>query len=118
MNPDKAGVTYQSIQPGREYVYVVGNDLPDVQIDFDINVYKESYECVYEYEMPDGNIANMFLIVYDIYGNELKHFTYNSTSKVVCEYECDKDETFVFELYINDQLVDKKTLSSQLVQGE
>ena len=117
-NITKAGVTYQSIEAGREYVYVVGGELPNVYIDFHINVYKPSYKCVYEYETPDNTVTNMFLIVYDAKGNELKHFTYNSTNKAICELDGDEGEVFVFELYVNDQLVDKETLVTQLVQGE
>ena len=47
-----------------------------------------------------------------------EHFTYNSTNKAICELDGDESEVFVFELYVNDQLVDKETLVTQLVQGE
>ena len=89
------------------------NDLRDL---IPIDEFENSYSIIVDGVPAEGNLQVNPRLFYK--GNELKHFTYNSTNKAICELDGDESEVFVFELYVNDQLVDKETLVTQLVQGE
>ena len=105
-----AGVIWQSIEANKEFVYAVDGTPPNMQIDFEINVVKEMYKCIYEYDTPEGELKNFNLIIYDSSGEQVGEKIFSSTNKVVYEFMGEENKSFVFELYVDNQLVDKKTL--------
>lgn len=107
------GVTWQSVTPGEEYIFIKGDTHEEIVIDVDINVIKISYKIVYEYETSDGSTDNFELIMYDVGGNQIgEGRTFPSTNKVYFEYQCQSEETVTFELYNNHRLIEKKAMTA------
>ncbi len=111
------GVSWQSLEGGMEINHVITDDAPMPQLDFNINVVKKTYKCIYEFETPDGDAKDFLLIVYTSSGDLVDEFTYTATSSVFCDYPGERSESYIFELYVDNQLVDKKTISAKLSEG-
>ncbi len=108
-----AGVSWQSIEANKEYIYAANSTPPSMQIDIEINVVKKLYKCVYEYDTPEGELKNFNLVIYDMNGEQLDEKKFSSTNKVVYEFLGEENKSFVFELYVDNQLVDKKTMVAE-----
>ncbi len=108
-NSSSAGVSWQSITAGKEYSYLIGTEPPSIQIDFEINV---ANKCVYEFETPDGQKKDFNLIIYNSSGEQVDERNFSSTNNVVFEFSAVEEGSYTFELYVDNQLVDKKTLNT------
>ncbi len=111
------GVSWQSVEAGKEIVYVIGEDTPSPQIDININVVKKTYKCIYEYESPDNTNEDYTLIIYTHDGDMIDEFTYTDTNKVFCEYPCNGSDSYMFELYVNNQMRDSRLITAKLTEG-
>ncbi len=103
------GVSEQKPQADVEYSYAYNEEPPVIQIDFNINIVKKIYNFTYEFETPEGDNKNFTLIIYNSNDDTVEECDYIGTNKVVREVEIIEGESYRFELYVDNQLVDKKT---------
>lgn len=113
-NKNQTGVIWQSVEGDKELPYPLSAE--NKIIDIAIAVYGQDYICVYEYSVPDEYMGkNLELLITDS-NNVQKEYKFENISedKIAYEYESSlsKSELVVFELYYNNQVVDKKTIET------
>ncbi len=113
-NPDELGVQWQSIDPGTPYLYIEGEEPPEVTIDFTVNI-SSGYRCVYEYAVPEEYRAQTLeLLVYNQNNEQIDYRRYVDAVFVSLEYSSEKPETITFELYFVNTCIDKKVLMTSM----
>ena len=113
-NKNQAGVIWQSIEGNKELPYPLSNE--NKKIDIAVAVFGEDYVCVYEYSVPDEyKNKDLDLLITDS-NNVQKEYKFQNVSenKITYEYTSNlsKSENVVFELYYNNQVIDKKTIET------
>ena len=112
-DPNALGVSWQSVEPGKKYFYIEGENPPEVEIEFIVNV-SSGYKCVYEYIVDEKyENSELELIVYNEAGEEID-YKRQTGSIISYEYKSKKEENITFELYNGNVRIDKRTLRTAM----
>ena len=113
-NPEELGVRWQNIDPGTPYLYIEGEEPPEVTIDFTVNI-SSGYRCVYEYAVPEEYRAQTLeLLVYNQNGEQVDYRKYVDAAFISLEYSTEQPENVTFELYLESRQIDKKVLTTSM----
>ena len=113
-NPDELGVRWQNIDPGTQYLYIEGEEPPEVAIDFTVNI-SSGYRCVYEYTVPEEYRAQTLeLLVLNQNGEQIDFRRYVDAAFITLEYTSEQMENITFELYFENTQIDKKVLTTAM----
>lgn len=115
-NKNQVGVIWQSVEGEKELPYPLSAE--NKKIDIAIAIYGQDYICVYEYSVPDEYMGKDLELLITDSNNVQKEYKFQNISenKISYEYESilSKSEKVVFELYYNNQVVDKKTIETYI----
>ncbi len=112
-NPDELGVYWQSIEAGKQYMYNKGETPPEISIEFIVNI-SSGYKCVYTFTEPNGRMQEFELIVTNGQGAQIAYRKFANTTQVSYEYTSDTPDKVTFELYTNNNLVDRVTMEATI----
>lgn len=113
-NPEELGVRWQNIDPGTPYLYIEGEEPPEITIDFTVNI-SSGYRCVYEYAVPEEYRAQTLeLLVLNQNNEQVDYRKYVDAAFISLEYSTEQPENVTFELYFESRQIDKKVLTTSM----